>query len=80
MRIVAAVGVFLLLVAPIDAIAATKVIKFGKLVDGTGQVVAFSSREPIDAADLDHDDDLFVDVLPGSAGAGQAPCAPGPGR
>ena len=39
MRIVRAVAVFLLLVAPIDAIGATKVIKFGRLVDGTGRVV-----------------------------------------
>jgi imidazolonepropionase-like amidohydrolase len=39
MRIVRAVAVFLLLVAPIDAIGATKVIKFARLVDGTGRVV-----------------------------------------
>jgi Tol biopolymer transport system component len=41
----------------------------GVASDGTGRIVAFSSREPIDDADLDHDDDLFVEVLPG---AGQA--------
>ena len=51
----------------------------GVASDGTGRVVAFSSREPIDDADLAHDDDLFVQVLPGSAGdeAASAPCAPG---
>jgi len=47
----------------------------GVASDRTGQVVAFSSREPIDDADLDHDDDLFVEVLPGTAEAGTAPCA-----
>jgi len=39
MRIIRAVVVFLLLAPPIDAIGATKVIKFGRLVDGTGRVV-----------------------------------------
>jgi hypothetical protein len=52
----------------------------GVASDGTGRVVAFSSREPIDDADLDHDDDLFVDVLPGAAETGAAPCTPGIGR
>ena len=37
---------------------------WGVASDGTGRVVAFSSREPIDDADLDHDDDL---VRPGAA-------------
>jgi Tol biopolymer transport system component len=41
----------------------------GVASDGAGRVVAFSSREPIDDADLHHDDDLFVAVLPGPAGA-----------
>jgi Tol biopolymer transport system component len=36
----------------------------GVASDGSGRVVAFSSREPIDHADLAHDDDLFVEVLP----------------
>jgi Tol biopolymer transport system component len=35
----------------------------GVASDRTGRVVAFSSREPIDAADLEHDDDLFVEDL-----------------
>jgi len=54
----------------------------GVASDGTGQVIAFSSREPIDDADLAHDDDLFVEVLPGKLedGAGPAPCAPGTAR
>ncbi len=55
----------------------------GVASDATGRVVAFSSREPIDDADLAHDDDLFVEVLPASAGdeAATAPCDAGsPGR
>ena len=54
----------------------------GVASDATGRVVAFSSREPIDDADLAHDDDLFVEVLPASAGddAVNAPCEPGMGR
>ena len=55
----------------------------GVASDATGRVVAFSSREPIDDADLAHDDDLFVEVLPGTADAaagGAAPCAPGTER
>ena len=53
---------------------------WGVASDGTGRIVAFSSREPIDDADLDHDDDLFVQVLPGIADGATAtegaPCAP----
>ena len=53
---------------------------WGVASDGTGRVVAFSSREPIDDADLDHDDDLFVQLLPGSTDGSTAtdgaPCAP----
>ena len=54
----------------------------GVASDGTGHVVAFSTREPIDDADLDHDDDLFVEVLPGrvEGEAGAAPCAAGTAR
>ncbi|MEO5820454.1 MAG: hypothetical protein ABIT71_08095 [Vicinamibacteraceae bacterium] len=57
----------------------------GSATDGTGRVVAFSSRQPIDEADLEDDDDLFVDVLPGGTpGAlGPPPCtgpSPPPGR
>ena len=52
----------------------------GVASDGTGRVVAFSSREPIDHADLAHDDDLFVQALPGIADGATAtegaPCAP----
>jgi len=51
----------------------------GVAADGTGQVVAFSSREPIDDADLDHDDDLFVETLPATSQGAAAPCTPGPG-
>lgn len=40
----------------------------GAATDRNGHVVAFSSREPIHAADLDHDDDLYVEVVP--------PCSP----
>ena len=36
----------------------------GPALDATGRIVAFSSRHPIDALDLDHDDDLFVEELP----------------
>ena len=39
MRTAQAVSALFLLVAPIDATAATKIIKFGKLVDGTGRVI-----------------------------------------
>jgi TolB protein len=35
----------------------------GAASDRSGRVVAFSSRQPIDAADLEHDDDLFVEDL-----------------
>ena len=35
-------------------------VSTGAAVDGTGHVVAFSSRQPIDDADLEDDDDLFV--------------------
>jgi Tol biopolymer transport system component len=45
----------------------------GPAIDATGRVVAFSSREPIHAADLEHDDDLYVEVVPA---AGEPPCAP----
>lgn len=45
----------------------------GPAIDATGRVVAFSSREPIHAADLEHDDDLYVEVVPT---AGDPPCAP----
>ena len=41
----------------------------GAAVDGSGRVIAFSSRQPTDEDDLEHDDDLFVQVLPG-AGTG----------
>jgi Tol biopolymer transport system component len=51
----------------------------GAACDTTGRVAAFSSRQPVDEADLDHDDDLFVEVLPGIAGSpterpGAVPC------
>ena len=52
----------------------------GVASDGTGRVVAFSSREPIDDADLDHDDDLFIEALPEAADGAGAPCGPGPPR
>ena len=58
MRIVRAVAVFLLLVAPIDAIGATKVIKFGRLVDGTGRVVpnavVLVENDRIQSVTIDH--------------------------
>jgi Tol biopolymer transport system component len=56
----------------------------GAATDGTGHVVVFSSRQPIDEADLEDDDDLFVEVLPAGAGAGRtdargpAPCTAQP--
>jgi Tol biopolymer transport system component len=40
----------------------------GAAIDGTGDVVVFSSRQPIDEADLEDDDDLFIDVQRGPAG------------
>jgi Tol biopolymer transport system component len=54
----------------------------GAAIDGSGRVVAFSSRQPMDDADLEDDDDLFVEVLPeppiGLAGPPDArPCGPG---
>jgi Tol biopolymer transport system component len=53
----------------------------GAATDGSGRIVAFSSREPIHAADLDHDDDLYVEAVPardeGSGGSREVPpCAP----
>jgi Tol biopolymer transport system component len=47
----------------------------GAASDRSGQVVAFSSRQPIDAADLEHDDDLFVEEL-----SSATTCAPALGR
>lgn len=56
----------------------------GAASDATGRVVAFSSRQPVDDADLDHDDDLFVEVLPavaeGSRAAVASPCGNGSPR
>jgi Tol biopolymer transport system component len=54
----------------------------GAAIDGSGRIVAFSSRQPMDDADLEDDDDLFVEVLPapsiGLADASAArPCRPG---
>lgn len=54
----------------------------GATVDGSGRVIAFSSRHPMDEADLEDDDDLFVQVLPDpsatlSGPAGAPPCGPG---
>jgi len=54
----------------------------GAAIDGSGRVVAFSSRQPTDDADLDDDVDLFVEVVPeppiGLAGRPAArPCGPG---
>ena len=49
----------------------------GASIDDSGRVVAFSSRQPIDEDDLDHDDDLYVEVLPAAAGdMAAAPCGP----
>ena len=51
----------------------------GAAIDGSGRVVAFSSREPTADADLDHDDDLYVEVLPPAPGeTAAAPCGPRP--
>jgi Tol biopolymer transport system component len=36
----------------------------GAAIDDSGRVVAFSSRQPVDESDLDHDDDLYLEVLP----------------
>jgi Tol biopolymer transport system component len=56
----------------------------GATVDATGRVIAFSSRQPVDEADLEDDDDLYVAVLPGAgdagATAGSPPCRPLPPR
>jgi Tol biopolymer transport system component len=41
----------------------------GAAIDGSGRVVAFSSRQATDEDDLDHDDDVFVEVLPGPGGS-----------
>jgi Tol biopolymer transport system component len=50
---------------------------FGPATDRTGRVVAYSSRQPVNEADLDHDDDLYVETLPAADQAGAAPCGPG---
>jgi Tol biopolymer transport system component len=55
----------------------------GVASDGSGRVVAFSSREPMDDDDLGHDDDLFIVAWPEAAAAGAASaqrCAPGVAR
>lgn len=54
----------------------------GAATDATGRVVAFSSRQPMDDADLEDDADLFVEVLPAPGGpaagqGGPTPCGPG---
>jgi Tol biopolymer transport system component len=36
----------------------------GPALDASGRVVAFSTRHPIDSADVGHDDDVFIEVLP----------------
>jgi Tol biopolymer transport system component len=41
----------------------------GPSVDGSGTVIAFSSRHPLDRADDRHDYDLFVWARPPAAGA-----------
>src|SRR4029453_12152139 len=43
----------------------------GPATDRTGRIVAYSSRQPVDEADLDHDDDLYVEALPASDQAGR---------
>ena len=53
----------------------------GAAIDATGRVVVFSSRQPVDDADLDHDDDLFIEVLtagdgPMTAARRVVPCGP----
>jgi Tol biopolymer transport system component len=52
----------------------------GPAVDARGRIVAFSSREPIHAADLEHDDDLYVEVVGAEDGRPCAPAAAAPGR
>jgi TolB protein len=47
----------------------------GAATDATGQIVVFSSRQPIDEADLEDDDDLFVEVLPAAGPATDPPDA-----
>jgi len=54
----------------------------GPAIDGTGRVVAFSSRQPMDEADLEDDDDLYVEAVPDPAPgrdsrAGAPSCRPG---
>jgi Tol biopolymer transport system component len=51
----------------------------GAAIDATGRIVAFSSRQPVDEADLEDDDDVFLAVLPAAAGqdaAGPSPAGP----
>lgn len=48
----------------------------GPATDRTGRVVAYSSLQPVNEADLDHDDDLYIEALPAADQAGDAPCAP----
>jgi Tol biopolymer transport system component len=54
----------------------------GPAIDASGRVIAFSSRQPLDDADLDDDDDLYVEVLPGAGHAATSaalpPCRPRP--
>jgi Tol biopolymer transport system component len=50
----------------------------GPAIDGTGSVVAFSSRHPVDARDLYEDFDLFVlERRPIASSAVKSPVAPG---
>ena len=39
-------------------------VSTGPSLDAAGRVIAFSSRHPIDASDLKHDFDLFVEEIP----------------
>ena len=50
----------------------------GAAVDRSGRVVVFSSRQPVDEADLEDDDDLFVAVLPAAADQAQTGWVSGP--
>jgi Tol biopolymer transport system component len=49
----------------------------GPAVDGTGAVIAFSSRHPLDRSDDRHDYDLFVGARPGATEVRQSATARG---
>ena len=50
----------------------------GPAISGDGSVIAFSSRHPIDAADINHDYDLFILIHRGNTSTGETQKKHGP--